>query len=74
MARQRSQAERHAEALRRIHQLPQAQAVRAAAIAYSETRKRYGTAHQATADAEARLYERMFELHPQACLALGVRR
>lgn len=70
----RTQAQQQAEQLRRVHQLPQAQAVRAAAIAYSETRKRYGATHVATAAAEARLYQCMFELHPQACLALGVRR
>lgn len=53
-----------------LRALPEAKALRAAALHYTAKRNKYGKDHVLTEDAEENLYRQMFACHPHAQAAL----
>ena len=62
--------EREDQVLEMLHALPEAKAMRAAALHYAVKRDKHGPTHPLTRDAEENLYRQMFACHPVAARAL----
>ena len=58
------------EAFRAIHDLPEAKALRSAALHYTSKRNKHGRKHELTVDAEENLYRQMFACYPEAVKAM----
>lgn len=59
------------KAFETLRALPEAKALRAAALHYAVKRDKYGRDHVLTEDAEENLYRQMFACHPVAAAALA---
>jgi len=70
MTRARKKTDPAVAAFEAIHALPEAKAMRAAALHYAAHRDKRGADHPLTRDAEENLYRQMFALHPPAARAL----
>ncbi len=70
MTRTRKKTDPSETAFEKIHALPEAKSLRAAAMHYAINREKYGVDHAVTRDAEENLYRQMFALHPVAARAL----
>lgn len=66
----RDDDEAAAKALAAIHALPEAKALRSAALHYTSKRNKHGRGHPLTLDAEENLYRQMFALYPEAVKAM----
>ncbi len=71
MTRARKKTDPAVATFNKIHALPEAKALRAAAMHYVSSREKHGTSHALTRDAEENLYRQMFALHPVAARALA---
>lgn len=71
MTRPRRKTDPSVSVLNKIHALPEAKALRAAAMHYVALRDKHGTEHALTRDAEENLYRQVFALHPAAARALA---
>lgn len=70
MPRERKKTDPSIAAFNVIHALPEAKALRAAALHYAHNREKRGVDHPLTRDAEENLYRQMFACHPSAHAAL----
>lgn len=71
MTRTRKKTDPSETAFEKIHALPEAKSLRAAAMHYVAKRDKFGPEHPLTRDAEENLYRQMFALHPVAARALA---